>query len=102
MGGKKKKSAAQAATPTAAVAAGRNGAAAAGGGVAEEAKNQPANNQQAKPAKETKSKGSIKPLSTGVSHSVTSHSASRSITVPLYPCFCLLETGNASSVFRLV
>lgn len=58
MGGKKKKSAAQAATLTtaAAAAAGRNGAAAAGGGVAEEAKNQPANNQQAKPAKETKSK----------------------------------------------
>lgn len=59
MGGKKKKSAGQAATPAPAAAACRNGAATAGSGVAEEAKNQPANNKQAKPAKETKSKGSI-------------------------------------------
>lgn len=59
MGGKKKKSAAQAATPTPAAAAGRTGAAAVGSGVAEEAKNQPANIKQAKPAKETKPKGSI-------------------------------------------
>lgn len=60
MGGKKKKSAAHTVTPTpAAAATGRSGAAAAGSGVAEEAKNQPANNKQAKPAKETKSKGSI-------------------------------------------
>lgn len=59
MGGKKKKSAAQTVTPTPAAAAGKHGAAAAGSGVAEEAKDQPANNKQAKPAKETKSKGSI-------------------------------------------